>query len=40
MRILDLDMDYFMDVIAVNIPQNNTERLSEEEDGCYVWNGA
>ena len=36
MRILDLDMDYFMESIA-NTPFYVTERLSEEEYGNDVW---
>lgn len=37
MRILDLDMDYFMTKVAHDIPETSTERLDEE---CYaeaVW---
>ena len=37
MKILDLDMDYFMDDIAMFTPESSTERLSEEEYGRGVW---
>ena len=37
MRILDLDMDYFMDDIANHVPESSKERLSEEYNGS-VWN--
>lgn len=37
MRILDLDMDYFMDGIATDIAESDEERLSEEYYGDSVW---
>lgn len=37
MKILDLDMDYFMDDIACGIGENLNERLSEEDYGSGVW---
>lgn len=37
MRILDLDMDYFMDSIAINIAESDEGRLSEEYYGDCVW---
>lgn len=37
MKVLDLDMDYFMDRFALDIPDSKTERLSEDEFGKYVW---
>ena len=37
-KVLDLDMDYFMRSIAHNIPENNVTRLSEEDYGAAVWN--
>lgn len=37
MKILDLDMDYFMECIANNIPESTTERLPEEDYGGFVW---
>lgn len=37
MKVLDLDMDYFMDYVATGIADTETERLSEEEYGHYVW---
>lgn len=37
MKVLDLDMDYFMDKIASGKSGENTERLSEEEYGGSVW---
>lgn len=37
MRVLDLDMDYFMDSIAAYIPDSADDRLSEEEYGSSVW---
>lgn len=36
LKVLDLDMDYFMETIA-NTPFYVTERLSEEDYGNYVW---
>lgn len=38
MKILDLDMDYFMKEIANDIPENCTERLEEEYYIESVWN--
>lgn len=35
MRILDIDMDYFVDEMAVFIPQNSAERLNDED--YTVW---
>lgn len=37
MKILDLDMDYFMEMVATNISFDRTERLSEDEFGGSVW---
>ena len=37
MKLLDLDMDYFMDRIATDIAESVEERLSEEDYGDYVW---
>lgn len=37
MKVLDLDMDYFMDRIATDIAESVEERLSEEDYGDYVW---
>ena len=37
MKILDLDMDYFMDKIEYLVPDNCNERLSEDEYGSSVW---
>lgn len=37
MKILDLDMDYFMDSVA-HTPDSVLERLSEEDYGNSVWN--
>ena len=37
MKILDLDMDYFMEMVAKNIPFDIIERLSEDEFGGSVW---
>ncbi len=37
MKILDLDLDYFMGDISTNIPESSTERLSEEYYGASVW---
>lgn len=36
MKVLDLDMDYFMESIA-NTPFSVSERLSEEDYGDTVW---
>lgn len=36
MKLLDLDMDYFMDQIVVNVPESSNQRLSNEYDGS-VW---
>ena len=36
MRVLDLDMDYFMDLIA-NTPESVQTRLSEKYYGASVW---
>lgn len=38
MKLLDLDMDYFMDSIATDIAESSNERLSEEYYGENVWN--
>ena len=37
MIVLDLDMDYFMEMVATNISFETTERLSEDEYGGSVW---
>lgn len=37
MRVLDLDMDYFMDVFAEHIPSSSRDRLSEQGYGDAVW---
>lgn len=37
MKVLDLDMDYFMKSFAANIYESNQERLSEDEYADYVW---
>lgn len=37
MKLLDLDMDYFMENIAIGIAESREERLSEEEYGDCVW---
>ena len=37
MKILDLDMDYFMRSVQRFIPEDETERLSEEDYGRDVW---
>ena len=37
MKILDLDMDYFMEMVATNISFDKIERLSEDEFGGSVW---
>lgn len=38
MKILDLDMDYFMDDIASGISESKLDRLSEDDYGMAVWN--
>lgn len=37
MKILDLDMDYFMMAIASSVPESSSERLSEKDYGNGVW---
>lgn len=37
MKVLDLDMDYFVKKVATRIVDSETNRLSEEEYGGYVW---
>ena len=37
MKVLDLDMDYFMDSIATDIPFSTSTRLSEADYGDAVW---
>jgi len=37
MRLLDLDMDYFMENIATDIDESKDERLSEYDFGGGVW---
>ena len=37
MRVLDLDMDYFMRFVASFINESETERLSEDEYGNCIW---
>lgn len=37
MRVLDLDMDYFMTEIASFIPEGETKRLNEYDYGGCVW---
>ena len=37
MKILDLDMDYFMEEIATGIAESREERLLEDEYGGCVW---
>lgn len=37
MKVLDLDMDYFMDRVATDVPFEIVDRLSEEEYGGFVW---
>lgn len=37
MRVLDLDMDYFMRTVVTDIDEFETERLSEEDYGDCVW---
>lgn len=40
MKVLDLDMDYFMDSIAYDISEDSQERLSEQDYGDKVWTKA
>lgn len=37
MKILDLDMDYFMEDIATGISESREARLEEDEYGTCVW---
>ncbi len=37
MKILDLDIDYFMTTVINGVPDGETERLSDLEYGSYVW---
>ena len=37
MRVLDLDMDYFMDTVAAFISSSSVERLPESDYGDAVW---
>lgn len=37
MKILDLDMDYFMDKVATFVSESSTERLPEDSYGESVW---
>ena len=37
MRVLDLDMDYFMKYVATFIGESETDRLPEDDYGDYVW---
>lgn len=37
MRVLDLDMDYFMKSVATFIDESKPERLSKEDYGDDVW---
>lgn len=37
MKLLDLNMDYFMENIAIGITESREERLSEDEYGYCVW---
>lgn len=37
MKILDLDMDYFMEDIATGIAESREERQAEDEYGDCVW---
>lgn len=37
MRILDLDMDYFMDCVATFVPASSEQRLDEENYSKTVW---
>ena len=37
MRVLDLDMDYFMKSVATFINESEPERLPEEDYGYSVW---
>lgn len=39
MKLLDLDMDYFMEKIAIGITESREDRLSEDEYGYCVWSG-
>lgn len=38
MRVLDLDMDYFMRSVATHISESESERLPEYDYGDSVWN--
>ena len=37
MRLLDLDMDYFMTTVCTGIPESTTDRVEEEVLGELVW---
>lgn len=37
MRVLDVDMDYFMTRVENNVPRYETKRLDESEYGSTVW---
>ena len=37
MRVLDLDMDYFMRSVATFINESEPKRLSEDECGDCIW---
>lgn len=37
MKVLDLDMDYFMGAVATFIKESESERLSEDEYGGCIW---
>ena len=37
MKVLDLDMDYFMKSVAIFINESEPERLPEEDYGDSVW---
>ena len=37
MKVLDLDMDYFMERVATDVPFEIVDRLPEEEYGGFVW---
>lgn len=37
MRVLDLDMDYFMDLVVTDIASSSSKRLSENDYGHSVW---
>ena len=37
MKVLDLDMDYFMERVATDVPFEILDRLPEDEYGGYVW---